>query len=186
MNKVHQLGLDSGGLKAQQWGRFIGNCNLEDSHLDINITSQTLQAPSSSFTFLLFLHHYHLGWMSFKSSCCRGNQTKFWGFAQKVNELSGTALKTPNTTRLLAFLGKSTTQYSSLIDRSTITYSHNIFTLIYSTGAFKYRNSWLLHLPPESYLHFVYETVIINSNKLKLFFSGKSKTALNTRTVALG
>ena len=170
MNKVHQLGLD-GGLKAQQCGRFIGNCNLEDSHLDINITSQTLQAPSSSFTFFLFLHDDHLGWMSFKSSCCRGNQTKFWGFAQKVNELSRTALKTPNTTRLLAFLGKSSTQYGSLIvsDKSTKIYlPWYISQELLSIGIPSCYN--LLHLPPKSYLHFGYVTINMSSNKPKLFF----------------
>ena len=49
--------------------------------------------------------------MSFKSSCCRGNQTNFWEFAQKVNELSGTALKTTNITRLLVFLCKSASHH---------------------------------------------------------------------------
>ena len=62
--------------------------------------------------------------MSFKSSSCRGaTKLSFLGSAQKVNELSGTALKTPNTTRLLAFLCKSGSQNGSLIgsEKSTRT-----------------------------------------------------------------
>ena len=84
--------------------------------------------------------------MSFKSSSCRGaTKLSFLGSAQKVNELSGTALKTPNTTRLLAFLCKSGSQNGSLIgsEKSTRTPVW-IFTKDF-TGAFDYRHSWLIN-----------------------------------------